>query len=72
MGEEHMLHGTNLFKNQSWTGYMLNMTSQKWLTDADFAPNSDTKSIWYGTFSITIIYVRYLMVMQHMTGGTFW
>lgn len=23
------------------------MTSQRWLTDADFAPNSDVKSLWW-------------------------
>ncbi len=26
---------------------MLNMTSQRWLTDADFAPNSPSKSLWF-------------------------
>jgi len=33
--------------NFSWTGYTLNMTSQQWLTDDDFSPNSDSKSIWW-------------------------
>ena len=47
MGPDHVLQGQNIFKNQSWTGYTLNMTSQQWLTDADFAENSDTKSIWW-------------------------
>jgi PhoPQ-activated pathogenicity-related protein len=27
--------------------YALNMTSQRWLTDADFAPTSNAKSIWW-------------------------
>ncbi len=26
---------------------MLNMTSQRWLTDADFAPHSPSKSLWW-------------------------
>jgi hypothetical protein len=47
MGEEHILHGCNLDKSNCWTGYTLNMTSQRWLTDADFAPSSDAKSIWW-------------------------
>ena len=48
MGPDHVLHGQNIFKNQTWTGYTLNMTSQQWLTDADFSPDSDTKSIrWH-------------------------
>ncbi len=32
-------------RNDSWTGYILNMTSQRWLTDADFANNSESKSV---------------------------
>ncbi len=42
-----VLNGTNIFQNETWTGYVLNMTSQRWLTDKDFAENSDTKSIWW-------------------------
>jgi PhoPQ-activated pathogenicity-related protein len=30
-----------------YTGYTLNVTSQKWLTDEDFSPDSKTKSIWF-------------------------
>jgi len=41
---EYRLHGT--YGNHSYTGYMLNLTSQRWLTDADYAPNSDSKSLW--------------------------
>jgi hypothetical protein len=40
------LNGTGL-RGDSWTGYVLNMTSQRWLTDADFAPNSPSKSLWW-------------------------
>ena len=43
----HVVHGTNVFGNRSWTGYTLNMTSQKWLTDADFSPTSDAGPIWW-------------------------
>jgi len=47
MGEDHVLHGCNLDKSNCWTGYTLNMTSQRWLTDADFAESSDAGSIWW-------------------------
>ncbi len=42
------IHGPKL----GWTGYMLNMTSQQWLTDADFAPSSSN-------FYIAFIYQNY-------------
>jgi PhoPQ-activated pathogenicity-related protein len=43
------------------------MTSQRWLTDADFAPNSDAKSIWW----------HYLVVIvpdtiNYQANGTLW
>lgn len=31
----------------SWVGYTLNMTSQRWLTDADFSESSNSKSLWW-------------------------
>lgn len=46
-GPDHIITGTNLFGNRSWTGYTLNMTSQKWLTDDDFSESSDSGSIWW-------------------------
>jgi hypothetical protein len=46
-GDEYNLHGCNIPKTNCWTGYILNMTSQRWLTDADFAPSSQAKSIWW-------------------------
>lgn len=33
--------------NHSWVGYTLNMTSLRWLTDADFAESSNSKSLWW-------------------------
>ena len=36
-----------LLPGQGWTGYILNMTSQNWLTDADFAPESHSRSLWW-------------------------
>ena len=30
-----------------YIGYYINMTSQRWLTDADFVANSPGKSIWW-------------------------
>ena len=47
MGPAYVLHGKSPLGTKTWTGYTLNMTSQGWLTDADFANNSDAKSIWY-------------------------
>jgi PhoPQ-activated pathogenicity-related protein len=41
MGEEYRITAPGV------TGYMLKMTSQQWLTDADYANNSDAKSIWW-------------------------
>ena len=47
LGEEYRLHGCNVGKTQCWTGYTLNMTSQRWLTDADFSASSEGGSIWW-------------------------
>ena len=47
MGSQYDLHGQDLKKERSWTGYVLNVTSQRWLTDADFSPDSTAKSIWW-------------------------
>lgn len=47
LGPDHVLHGCNLDETNCWTGYTLNMTSQRWLTDADFAESSEAKSIWW-------------------------
>jgi PhoPQ-activated pathogenicity-related protein len=45
MGDEYVMKGK--VDSRGWTGHVLNMTSQKWLTDADFSPSSDSKSIWW-------------------------
>jgi PhoPQ-activated pathogenicity-related protein len=47
VSESYPLAGCNLDKSNCWTGYTLNMTSQRWLTDADFAPSSQGGSIWW-------------------------
>ena len=49
------------------TAYTLNMTSQRWLTDADFSAGSQAGSIWW----------HYLIVivpdnLQHTTNATIW
>jgi hypothetical protein len=41
------LQFTTIFDRIFSLAYTLNMTSQRWLTDADFSPNSDAKSIWW-------------------------
>lgn len=56
---------------KGYTGYQLNMTSQQWLTDADFAPDSQTKSIWHHVLVVlvpdTIDYQRNATI--YLTGG---
>ena len=52
---------------RGWTGYVLNMTSLKWLTDADFSPSSPGGSLWW----------HYLVVIvpdeiKHANNGTLW
>jgi PhoPQ-activated pathogenicity-related protein len=54
LGETHILKGCNIIKTNCWTGYMLNMTSQKWLNEEDYAPNSRTKSIWYHSLLVIV------------------
>lgn len=44
--ENGVIEGRGLKEEDTWTGYTLNMTSQRWLTDADFSPDSPAKSIW--------------------------
>jgi hypothetical protein len=45
---DHELHGKGFFRReQGWTGYTLNMTSQQWLTPEDFSNTSSSNSIWY-------------------------
>lgn len=47
MGEEYDMHGRDIHGTHTWTGYVLNMTSQKWLTDEDFSESSQSKSLWW-------------------------
>jgi len=42
---QYGFNGTSVGRN--YTAYMLNMTSQRWLTDNDFSIESDAKSIWW-------------------------
>lgn len=46
LGADKVLRG-KLSGGRGWTGHILNMTSQRWLTDADFAESSDAGSIWW-------------------------
>eukprot|EP01034_Spumella_vulgaris_P036549 gene36549-45070_t len=45
MGPDYVFTGAAA--NRNYTAYTLNMTSQAWLTDADFSPDSEAKSIWW-------------------------
>lgn len=47
MGPSTDIHGRNLKGDKTWTGYLVNVTSQRWLTDADFSPDSEMKSLWW-------------------------
>jgi len=40
-------HGHDKEKKRGYTAYTLNMTSQAWLTPADFSNTSDSSSIWW-------------------------
>lgn len=62
---EHRISGK--LGSKSWIGYTLNMTSQRWLTDADFAPNSDIKSIWW--HYLTVIVPN---EVRYPNNGTLW
>ena len=46
--EQYQMRGHKLKdKDAGWTGYMLNMTSQQWLTPDQFSNTSDSGSIWW-------------------------
>lgn len=47
MGPEWILSGRSIDGSHTWTSYTLNLTSQKWLDDADYSPSSEAKSIWW-------------------------
>ncbi len=64
LGANYDLHGVDLTRTKSWTGYVLNVTSLKWLTDEDFAPSSQAKSIWY--FSANLLFV---IIKVALAGG---
>ena len=58
---------TFLFAFPRFAAYTLNMTSQRWLTDADFSSNSEGGSVWW----------HYLVVivpenLQYTRNGTIW
>lgn len=48
------------------------MTSQRWLTDADFSPNSDAKSIWWHYIVVVVPdHVKYTQnASLWITGGS--
>eukprot|EP01040_Poterioochromonas_malhamensis_P012466 gene12466-13637_t len=45
MGNDYI--GKGKFMDRGYTSYLLNMTSQRWLTDADFSAGSESGSIWW-------------------------
>lgn len=45
MGPEYVINGK--IGKRTYTGYLLNMTSQTWLTDAEFTEDSQSHSLWW-------------------------
>jgi PhoPQ-activated pathogenicity-related protein len=45
LGQDYVYKGK--VANRGYTSYVLNMTSQRWLTDADFSADSLAKSLWW-------------------------
>lgn len=45
MGEEYILRSS--VGKRGYTAHVLNMTSQRWLADADFTADSDSHSLWW-------------------------
>lgn len=54
MGEDTNIHGKSLTGGRSWTGYVLNYTSQRWLTDDEFTEDSEVKSLWWHYLVIVV------------------
>ena len=59
-------------RHPGYTAYMLNMTSQRWLTDADFSPSSQSGSIWYHSLVIIVpdVINSYTNASLWITGGS--
>jgi PhoPQ-activated pathogenicity-related protein len=45
LGPDYIISGK--FNGRTWTGYTLNMTSQRWLSDSDFSEGSQAGSLWW-------------------------
>ena len=57
---------------KGYTGYKLNMTSQNWLTDADFSPSSQSKSLWWHILLVLVPdEIKYTTnATMYITGGS--
>ena len=49
MGDENIIEGRSLNGEHTWKGYMVNMTSQQWLT-----PEDVTQSIWWHVLVVIV------------------
>jgi PhoPQ-activated pathogenicity-related protein len=56
MGDEYVIKGKGLITHRDvgWTGYLLNMTSQQWLTPEAFANNSESGSVWWHMLMVIV------------------
>jgi PhoPQ-activated pathogenicity-related protein len=55
MGDEYTIKGKNMIhRDEGWTGYLVNMTSQQWLTPEAFSNTSDSGSVWWHMLMIIV------------------
>ncbi len=50
-----------------FSGYLLNVTSQRWLTDADFSEDSEMKSLWWHYLVVIVPHK-----LEYTKNGTMW
>ena len=67
LGPEYELAGRSIDGIHSWTSHTLNLTSQKWLEDEDYSPDSEAKSIWYHMLVVIVP-----NEIKYKNNGTLW
>jgi len=59
-------------KKEGWHGYVLNMTSQTWLTEEHFAPGSAARSVWWHLMLVIVpngVVAHPDKVLMYITNG---